>query len=217
MNAQPTPVASGPSEGVTPGPECGKRGSGVSVCSIRVLESWSVGRARRAIQTLTQLAPDTALVRGGGNVLEVPANEVDICVTILVKSGQKIPLDGTVLSGASTVDQAQITGESMPSKRVPAMLSMRAPSIERVRLKSRPPRRPAIPRFRASSKWSRRHSKSSQAAVRRYLRKILHAHRDDPRHPCWARAAAAPRRGMDGLDLPSPPSFFSLTPVRALW
>jgi Cd2+/Zn2+-exporting ATPase len=84
-----------------------------------LLESWSVGRARRAIQALMQLAPDTALVKRDGNLHEVPAKDVAVGETILVKSGQKVPLDGTVLSGASAIDQAPITGESMPVEKGP--------------------------------------------------------------------------------------------------
>src|SRR4029077_15445956 len=80
---------------------------------------WSVGRARRAIQALMQLAPDTALVKRDGNLQEVSAKDVAIGETILVKSGQKVPLDGTVLSGASAIDQAPITGESMPVEKGP--------------------------------------------------------------------------------------------------
>jgi Zn2+/Cd2+-exporting ATPase len=79
-----------------------------------LLESWSLGRARRAIQALMQLAPDTALVRRNGNVREVSASEVAVGETIFVKSGQKVPLDGTILKGSSAIDQAPITGESMP-------------------------------------------------------------------------------------------------------
>jgi Zn2+/Cd2+-exporting ATPase len=84
-----------------------------------LLESWSVGRARRAIQALMRLAPDTALVKKDGNFLEVPAKEVAVGETILVKSGQKVPLDGTVLAGSSALDQAPITGESMPVEKKP--------------------------------------------------------------------------------------------------
>ncbi len=84
-----------------------------------LLESWSVGRARRAIQALMQLAPDTALVKKDGVIQEVPANEVAVGQTILVKSGQKVPLDGTVLAGFSAIDQASITGESMPVTKKP--------------------------------------------------------------------------------------------------
>ena len=84
-----------------------------------LLESWSVGRARRAIQALMRLAPDTALVRRGSNFREVPAEEVAVGETILVKPGQKVPLDGTVLGGSSAIDQAPITGESMPVEKKP--------------------------------------------------------------------------------------------------
>ncbi len=79
-----------------------------------LLESWSVGRARRAVQALMQLAPDTALVSRDGNVREVSASKVAVGETIFVKSGQKVPLDGTILKGSSAIDQAPITGESMP-------------------------------------------------------------------------------------------------------
>ncbi len=84
-----------------------------------LLESWSVGRARRAIQALMQLAPDTALVKRDGAIEEVPAKEVAVGETILVKSGQKVPLDGMVVAGFSAIDQAPITGESMPVGKKP--------------------------------------------------------------------------------------------------
>jgi len=84
-----------------------------------LLESWSVGRARRAIQALMQLTPDVALVKREGVFHEVPATEVSIGESLQVKSGAKIPLDGTITAGASTVDQAPITGESMPVEKGP--------------------------------------------------------------------------------------------------
>lgn len=84
-----------------------------------LLESWSVGRARRAIQALMQLTPDVALVKRDGVFQEVPAAEVSIGESLQVKSGAKIPLDGTITAGASTVDQAPITGESMPVEKGP--------------------------------------------------------------------------------------------------
>ena len=82
-----------------------------------LLESWSVGRARRAIQALMKLTPNVALVKREGAFCEVPANEVAMGETIQVKSGQKVPLDGTVTSGSSSIDQAPITGESMPVEK----------------------------------------------------------------------------------------------------
>jgi Zn2+/Cd2+-exporting ATPase len=82
-----------------------------------LLESWSVGRARRAIQALMQLTPDSALVKRDGAWLEVPATDVQPGETILVKPGQKSALDGEVVSGNSAMDQSPITGESLPVEK----------------------------------------------------------------------------------------------------
>ncbi len=82
-----------------------------------LLESWSVGRARRAIQALMQLSPELATVKREGHFIEVPAKEVAVGESLLVKSGQRVPLDGTVISGTSSMDQAPITGESMPVEK----------------------------------------------------------------------------------------------------
>lgn len=82
-----------------------------------LLESWSVGRARRAIQALLALTPDTAFVRREGSWVEVAAAEVRPGETILVKPGQKSALDGEVVSGRSAMDQSPITGESIPVEK----------------------------------------------------------------------------------------------------
>lgn len=82
-----------------------------------LLESWSVGRARRAIQALMALTPDTALVRRNGAWVEVEAADVRPGETILVKPGQKSALDGEVISGHSAMDQSPITGESLPVEK----------------------------------------------------------------------------------------------------
>ena len=82
-----------------------------------LLESWSVGRARRAIQALMNLTPDVAIVKRKGEFLEVPAQDVSVGEIVIVKSGQKVPLDGIVISGLSSIDQAPITGESMPVEK----------------------------------------------------------------------------------------------------
>lgn len=83
------------------------------------LESWSEGRARRAIQSLLELSPPTALVQRGGFTQEIAANQVNVDEVMLVKSGMGIPLDGIVLTGESTVNQAPITGESIPVDKKP--------------------------------------------------------------------------------------------------
>lgn len=80
------------------------------------LETWSVGRARNAIHALMSLAPDKALVLAPDShePLETPAGAVPPGSLILVRPGDRIPLDGVVRSGSSAVDQSPITGESMP-------------------------------------------------------------------------------------------------------
>lgn len=79
------------------------------------LESWSVGRARRAVAALMNLAPATARVLGaGGGEREVPAESVEVGARLIVKPGERIPLDGRVAAGVSEVNQAPITGESVP-------------------------------------------------------------------------------------------------------
>ncbi len=85
-----------------------------------LLESWAATRARRAVTALLELSPPTAIVRRpDGNEIEVPVAEVAVGAEILVKSGSRIALDGEVISGNSAVDQAPITGESIPVDKAP--------------------------------------------------------------------------------------------------
>jgi Cd2+/Zn2+-exporting ATPase len=83
----------------------------------QLLESRSMERARHAIRELMNLAPGEALVRRDGTDQRVRAEEVIVGETILVRPGEKIPLDGRVIAGASHVDQAPITGESQPAEK----------------------------------------------------------------------------------------------------
>ncbi len=83
-----------------------------------LLESWAAGRARRAVDALLKLSPPTALVRlPDGSEKETPVEEVAVGTEILIKSGSRIPLDGEVISGSSSVNQAPITGESLPVEK----------------------------------------------------------------------------------------------------
>jgi Zn2+/Cd2+-exporting ATPase len=81
-----------------------------------LLESWSVGRARSAIKALLDLSPITArfLCPVDGDIEEGPIEEVPVGATVLVRPGEKVPLDGVVTKGATWVNQAPITGESQP-------------------------------------------------------------------------------------------------------
>lgn len=81
-----------------------------------LLESWSVGRARRAIKALVDLSPPTArcLAPDTCAVIEQPVAAIPVGTTVLVRPGEKIPLDGVVTEGSTAVNQASITGESQP-------------------------------------------------------------------------------------------------------
>ena len=80
-----------------------------------LLESLSVQRARNAIQALLKITPENAnLIQENGTLIEVNVNEIELSQIIRVKAGEKIPLDGIVLSGQSSVNQAPLTGESIP-------------------------------------------------------------------------------------------------------
>lgn len=84
------------------------------------LESWSVGRARRAVEALLAIAPPTVrLLREGGIAEEVSPNDVPVGAHFLVRPGDRVPLDGIVLKGSSDVNQAPITGESVPVEKGP--------------------------------------------------------------------------------------------------
>ena len=84
-----------------------------------LLESLSVARARRAIQSLLKLAPETALVKRGERYDEVRVEEIQVGEMIAIKSGSRVPLDGEIVAGDSAVNQAPITGESMPVEKKP--------------------------------------------------------------------------------------------------
>lgn len=79
------------------------------------LEAWSLGRARRAVAALMEIAPDSARIRDAAGVeKDVPVAEVAVGTHVIVPPGGKLPLDGRVVAGTSAVDQAPITGESVP-------------------------------------------------------------------------------------------------------
>lgn len=83
------------------------------------LEHYAMGRAKQAIEALAALAPQTALVRRENTTKDVPVEELRIGDLVIIKPNERIPADGFVVQGESSVDQAPITGESVPADKRP--------------------------------------------------------------------------------------------------
>ncbi|GJM41061.1 MAG: hypothetical protein DHS20C20_13430 [Ardenticatenaceae bacterium] len=79
-----------------------------------VLQDYAMDRTRNAIKALMELRPAQATVRRGDNIYQFPIEKVVVSDRILVKPGERLPLDGMVVDGRSAIDQSAITGESMP-------------------------------------------------------------------------------------------------------
>nr|WP_279294680.1 heavy metal translocating P-type ATPase [Haloarcula hispanica] len=83
------------------------------------LQHYAIGRSRRAIKSLVEMRPDEAQVLRDGEEVTVPIDDVDVGDVFVVRPGDKIALDGVVTSGEGTVDQASLTGESVPVPKEP--------------------------------------------------------------------------------------------------
>lgn len=83
------------------------------------LENHAMGRAKRAIEALAELAPETANVRRDGRVVEVPVEALEIGDVVVVKPNERLPADGFLVAGISSVNQAPVTGESIPVDKQP--------------------------------------------------------------------------------------------------
>lgn len=83
------------------------------------LQSYTMDRARNALRSLMDLAPKEANLKKGGRLLSVPVSDLKVGDLIIVKSGEKIPIDGFVVLGSSPVNESPITGESQPVDKGP--------------------------------------------------------------------------------------------------
>lgn len=83
------------------------------------LEHYAMGRAKRAIEALAELAPRTAHVRRDGQVVELPVEDLVVGDTVVVRPNERLPADGFVVVGATSINQAPVTGESMPVDKQP--------------------------------------------------------------------------------------------------
>jgi len=96
----------------------GEWGEGATVVILfaisEVLESYSMDKARQSIRSLMDIAPKEALIRRGQDEMLIDVEEIQIHDILLVKPGQKIAMDGVIVKGISSINQAAITGESVP-------------------------------------------------------------------------------------------------------
>ena len=84
-----------------------------------VLEGYALGRSRSEVKSLMEMRPESAQVLRDGEEVTVPVDDVEIGDVFVVRPGDRLPLDGVVESGESTVDQASLTGESVPVSKEP--------------------------------------------------------------------------------------------------
>lgn len=80
------------------------------------LQDCAVRRSRKSVSSLMDIRPDIASVKRGGNVEQVPPETVETGEIIVVRAGEKIPLDGVIVSGSTTADTSALTGESVPAQ-----------------------------------------------------------------------------------------------------
>lgn len=83
------------------------------------LEHYAMGRARRAIEALAKLAPETATLRRDGRTEEVALNVLQVGDVVVVRPNERLPADGVVVVGTSSINQAPVTGESVPVDKRP--------------------------------------------------------------------------------------------------
>ncbi len=79
-----------------------------------LFQSYAVGKSRQSIASLMDIRPDYANVEQDGELVQVDPDEVEVGDTIVIKAGERVPLDGVILEGRSTLDTAALTGESLP-------------------------------------------------------------------------------------------------------
>jgi Cd2+/Zn2+-exporting ATPase len=101
----------------------GRPGEGATLLFLfslsNTLQSYAMDRSRKAIEKLLDLRPKTATVQRGSRLVSLPIEKLVIGDTVLVRPGERFPIDGQVSSGVSTADQSTITGESMPVNKEP--------------------------------------------------------------------------------------------------
>lgn len=96
------------------------------------LESYAMNNAKKSIKALGELSPKNALVKRAGSVIEIPVEELKLNDIIVIKPNTKIAADGVVVKGSSSVNQASITGESIPVDKVAIVDQIIIPSFNNI-------------------------------------------------------------------------------------
>ena len=129
------------------------------IIALILMGRWMEARAKRrtaaAIKALTRLAPKTARVLRDGVEVDVPIDDVVVGDLVRVRPGEKVPVDGVVTDGSSTVDESMLTGEPLPVTKAPVTPSSAPRSTRPGRSCCVPPRSAATPRWPRSCVWSR--------------------------------------------------------------
>ena len=158
----------------------------------QTLEARTLERARNAVRALLDLAPTEALVRDAAGDRPMDVDAVLPGMILIVRPGEKIPLDGVVVAGESAVNQAPVTGESLPADKIRGRRRVRRHD-QRPR-RARRPRHAAAPRLDAGAHHPPRRAGAGAARagadVRRTLRARLHAGRARAGRARRGRAAA---------------------------
>ncbi|MCC7358553.1 MAG: cadmium-translocating P-type ATPase [Anaerolineales bacterium] len=101
----------------------GKPGEGATLLFLfslsNTMQSFAMDRSRKAIEKLLDLRPKTAMVKRGARLVTLPIEALALGDTVVVRPGERFPIDGEVSSGTSTADQSTITGESIPVEKAP--------------------------------------------------------------------------------------------------
>lgn len=139
----------------------------------QLLESRSMDRARNAIRGLMELSPASASVLTDGVEMRIPADRVRVGQVVVVRPGEKIPVDGEVVAGSSAVNQAPITGESVPVEKDPGMEvfagTLNGDGVLEVR-STRPAEDTTLARIIHSVEEAQSHRAPSQTFVDRFAR-----------------------------------------------
>jgi Zn2+/Cd2+-exporting ATPase len=118
-----------------------------------MLEEFVSARAGNALDSLAKLLPDHVTVRRNGEDLVVPLEEVQNSDLVLIRSGERIPVDGVIAQGTASINQSAITGESLAVEKQPGDTVFAGTLNELGRLKCRQPTWERRPRSARSAAW----------------------------------------------------------------